>query len=151
MNNITIAIKIALIAHDRQLDKAGLPYILHPIRVMSKFTQEKYQIAAILHDVYEDSDRNILEVQDLFGNEIYDALVLLTHKKGVAYSSYIKDLKNNEISLAVKKQDLKDNMDYDRFSMALKCLDDSGRNKLIRKRNVYKKAYDYLTDKIKDY
>jgi len=151
MNDITMAIQIALIAHDGQLDKAGYPYILHPIRVMSNFTQEKYQIVAVLHDVYEDSDRNILEVKDLFGEEIYDALNLLTHEKRIPYSTYIKALKNNDIARAVKLQDLKDNTNKDRFYKALEKLDDNGKDRLIRKSNVYDKAIKYLKDKITDY
>ena len=54
---INKAISIAAKAHDGQLDKAGKPYIFHPLRVMLYAEgDEKVKCAAVLHDVLEDSD-----------------------------------------------------------------------------------------------
>ncbi len=50
------AIKIAVLAHESQIDKAGKPYILHPLRVMLKGTDEEEMICGVLHDVLEDSE-----------------------------------------------------------------------------------------------
>lgn len=53
------AIALAEYAHRNQTDKAGLPYIEHPRRVMQKVQAQGglpyVQIAAILHDVTEDT------------------------------------------------------------------------------------------------
>lgn len=62
------AIALAVEAHKNQLDKAGMPYILHPLRVMLAVAEynpkvmgtpteynEDVMIAAILHDVVEDT------------------------------------------------------------------------------------------------
>lgn len=53
------AIALAEYAHRNQLDKAGLPYIDHPMRVMqtvqAQGVQPYVQIAAVLHDVTEDT------------------------------------------------------------------------------------------------
>lgn len=53
------AIALAEFAHRSQLDKAGLPYIEHPKRVLAKVQAQGalpyVQIAAILHDVTEDT------------------------------------------------------------------------------------------------
>jgi len=53
------AITLAEFAHRNQLDKAGLPYIDHPRRVLAKVQAQGglpyVQIAAILHDVTEDT------------------------------------------------------------------------------------------------
>ncbi len=50
------AYMIANRAHKGQVDKAGKPYILHPLYVMSKMHTEEEAIVAILHDVIEDTD-----------------------------------------------------------------------------------------------
>jgi (p)ppGpp synthase/HD superfamily hydrolase len=53
------AIALAEFAHRNQIDKAGLPYIEHPRRVLAKVQARGglpyVQIAAILHDVTEDT------------------------------------------------------------------------------------------------
>ncbi len=50
------AIEIAAAAHRGQADKAGQPYILHPLRVMLACQGEATRIVAVLHDVIEDND-----------------------------------------------------------------------------------------------
>lgn len=53
------AIALAEFAHRNQVDKAGLPYIDHPRRVLAKVQAQGalpyVQMAAILHDVTEDT------------------------------------------------------------------------------------------------
>ena len=53
------AIALATFAHRSQKDKAGLDYIQHPLRVLAKVQAQGalpyVQIAAILHDVTEDT------------------------------------------------------------------------------------------------
>ena len=49
------AIVIAVEAHKGQTDKAGAPYILHPLRMMMRLKSEAEMVTAILHDVIEDS------------------------------------------------------------------------------------------------
>jgi (p)ppGpp synthase/HD superfamily hydrolase len=52
------AILLATMAHKDQIDKAGLPYILHPLHVMQAVIQTQgpgeVAMAAVLHDVVED-------------------------------------------------------------------------------------------------
>ena len=53
------AIALAALKHKGQTDKAGAPYILHPLRVMlglGPHATEDERIAAVLHDVIEDCD-----------------------------------------------------------------------------------------------
>ena len=54
MNYLDKAIQIATTAHSNQVDKAGKPYILHPLRVMFKMDTETEMIVAVLHDIMED-------------------------------------------------------------------------------------------------
>ena len=55
MSTIERAIEIASSAHAGQIDKAGQPYIFHPLRVMLRVSSEHEQMAAVLHDVVEDT------------------------------------------------------------------------------------------------
>ena len=56
MSTIEKAIEIATIAHAGDIDKAGAPYIFHPIRLMLAVTTPSEQMAAVLHDTVEDTD-----------------------------------------------------------------------------------------------
>jgi (p)ppGpp synthase/HD superfamily hydrolase len=48
------AIAIAAEAHAGQVDKAGAPYVLHPLRMMLGMSSNDERIVAVLHDVCED-------------------------------------------------------------------------------------------------
>ena len=50
------AIKLAYIAHKDQYDKAGLPYITHPLHLAEYMDDEYTTVTALLHDVVEDTD-----------------------------------------------------------------------------------------------
>ena len=111
------AIETAAKAHDGQRDKAGKPYILHPIRVMLGVEGEYEQCAAVLHDVLEDTE---ITAEDLkkegFPDEVIEALKLLTRTEEDDYFDYVNRLKPNKIARAVKLSDLKDNMDMSRIA-----------------------------------
>lgn len=49
------ALQIAIKAHAGQVDKAGVPYVFHPIRVSCKCVTDEEKIVALLHDVIEDT------------------------------------------------------------------------------------------------
>lgn len=59
MMNLTDCIALAEFAHRNQIDKAGMPYIEHPKRVMQNVQAQGaipyVQMAAVLHDVTEDT------------------------------------------------------------------------------------------------
>ena len=110
MNKYELALKIATEAHKGQVDKAGVPYINHPLTVASLVDTEEEKIVALLHDTIEDT--NITE-QDLlnygFSNKIVEAVKLLTHNKNVPYMDYIAKIKDNELARKVKIADLTHN------------------------------------------
>ena len=54
MTPLETAIEIAVRAHAGQVDKAGAPYILHPLRMMLRMSSPTEMMAAVLHDVVED-------------------------------------------------------------------------------------------------
>lgn len=74
-NLLSRAVEYAARAHDGQVRKGtNLPYIVHPIEVAAicaTFTDDAEVLAAAaLHDVVEDTDVTIDEVEDLFGTRV---------------------------------------------------------------------------------
>jgi guanosine-3',5'-bis(diphosphate) 3'-pyrophosphohydrolase len=108
------AIALAASAHAGQLDKAGQPYILHPLRVMLAFkpTEVDEQIAAVLHDVVEDTHLT-LDALRLYGlpDHLVDAIDALTKRKaaGETYRDYVRRLAGNRIARRVKVADITHN------------------------------------------
>ena len=108
--------KIAEKAHQGQADKGGQPYILHPLRVAEKCEQTEEKIAALLHDVLEDSEYTLEDLKkEGFSDEILKALVCLTHREGEGYMEYIERVCENPLAARVKYADLQDNMDISRI------------------------------------
>ncbi len=71
---ISKALKLSKNAHKGQTRKSGEPYILHPI-IVAVFTamisnDETMIVSALLHDVVEDTDFTIEELEDIFGKEV---------------------------------------------------------------------------------
>ena len=113
------AIAIAAEAHAGQKDRAGAPYILHPIQLMIQMDSESAMMAAVLHDVVENS---VWTLDDLrkegFSNEVLNAVDSLTHrdKEGEDYWDYIQRAKSDPIAIKVKLADLEDNLNPDRLN-----------------------------------
>ena len=116
MDLLNKAIEIAATAHSGQVDKAGEPYILHPLRVMLSGSTETERICAVLHDVIEDSDMTIQQLSQLgFPAEILTIIPLLTKQQGETYEDFISRLLPNQVACQVKLADLSDNMDLSRI------------------------------------
>lgn len=133
------AIQVAVNAHAGQMDKAGQPYILHPMRVMmSLFTLEE-KIVGILHDVVEDTTVTMhdLVVVYKFPSTILYAVEALTHRDGESYTDYILRVKKCPLAVRVKLADLKDNMNKDRIPFP------SERD--VKRWEKYERAYAVLT------
>lgn len=115
---VTDAYHLAAQAHNGQVDKAGKPYILHPMRVASNVSNDDIAMTvALLHDVVEDTDVTLDELAESFPPEVTDALALLTHDKNVPYLDYIRAIRDseNQTAIKVKIADLNDNMDLTRL------------------------------------
>jgi (p)ppGpp synthase/HD superfamily hydrolase len=113
---LTLAIAIASEAHAGQLDKAGKPYIAHPLYVMSQMHGIESQIVAVLHDVIEDSAWTITDlVRQGFPPLIIEAIEAITKKQGESYTDYILRVKSNAIAHQVKIADVRHNMDISRI------------------------------------
>lgn len=113
--NTKKAIIIAYNAHINQKDRSGLPYILHPIYLAEQMDTEEECIVALLHDVVEDTDITLEELEKEFSKTVIDALKLLTHDKDTDYFEYIEKIKSNPLAVKVKLADLKHNSDETRL------------------------------------
>lgn len=109
------AMRIAYAAHHGQTDKSGQPYIFHPFHLAEQMTDEITACAALLHDVVEDTDVTIEELEREFPAEVTDALRLLTHEKGTDYFEYVRAIADNPVAKAVKLADLAHNSDESRL------------------------------------
>jgi (p)ppGpp synthase/HD superfamily hydrolase len=118
MSTLERAIAIAAEAHARQVDKAGVPYILHPLRLMLRMETDDERIVAVLHDVAEDSpawDLDRLRAEG-FSERVILAIDFLTRRAGESYEEFIVRAGHNEIGRRVKLADLEDNSDLSRIA-----------------------------------
>lgn len=116
--NLERAIQIAVEAHAGQRDKAGEPYVLHPLRMMFAVKSEAERIVAVLHDVVEDCDSwsfDRLKAEG-FAPSILDALDSVTKRAGEDYTAFVQRAGLNPIGRSVKFADLQDNMDLSRIA-----------------------------------
>ena len=133
--------EIAKAAHEGQVDKAGKPYIEHPMRVMKMGKTVEEKIAGVLHDVVEDSDWTfeMLEKEGI-PKDVMDALRCVTKlSEDEDYDHFIARVKTNPLAVKVKLNDLKDNMDITRL--------DQVTEKDLARLNKYIRAYKQLTAK----
>ena len=110
------ALALAAKAHKGQRDKAGEPYILHPIRLMLSVPDEPARIVALLHDVVEDTETSMEELRAAgYPEDLLAALDCVTRRDTETYEEFIDRIAPNELARRVKLADLADNMDPSRF------------------------------------
>ena len=133
------AIRLCFEAHKDQLDKSGLPYVFHPFHLAEQMTEENTVVAALLHDVVEDTPYTFDDLLAMgFGEEVVAALRLLTHDDAVPYMDYVANIKANPIARAVKLADLRHNSDLSRL--------DAVDEKALRRCEKYAEAIRLLTE-----
>ncbi len=111
MATLERAIQIATFAHWGQKDKAGNPYILHPLRIMLKMDTLERMMIAVLHDVIEDSHWTLENLRDEgFSPTVIKGVDALTRRRGETYQSYIERVKHHSLVIPIKLGDLEDNM-----------------------------------------
>lgn len=110
------AARIAAVAHEYQVDKAGEAYILHPLRLMARAQTDDARIVALLHDVVEDSDWTLEAlVAEGFPTRIVDAIGHLTNREEESYDDFISRVLTSQLAARVKLLDIEDNMDMTRL------------------------------------
>jgi (p)ppGpp synthase/HD superfamily hydrolase len=117
------ALKHAVKAHAGQVDKCGEPYILHPVAVaealdaavfslFDRREREAMVVAALLHDVWEDTDYNrhngdLSRVEQIVLEDI-------TQAEGEPYAAYIERVAANPLTGTIKLADLWHNLQPER-------------------------------------
>ena len=136
MNDLERAIDIAVDAYAGQTDKAGETYIRHPLRVMQAMSTDRERVVALLHDIVEDSEYTLDEIEQEFSAEVRDAVDALTKREGEPYQEFVERAGEIPTARRVKIADIEDNMDLTR-------LDEVSESSLERQRK-YHRAWSHL-------
>lgn len=114
------AVALAEFAHRNQFDKAGMPYIEHPKRVLENVKAQGgrpfVQVAAVLHDVTEDTSFTLQMLLDLGFSPAAVELVRLVDKNTYMCSdgkifldAYYTEISRNVDAKMIKAADIRDN------------------------------------------
>ena len=132
------AILLAAQAHRGQRDKAGAPYILHPLRMMLRLRSPHAMMAAVLHDVVEDTPWTLDQLRQAgYPPAVVAAVECLTARADESYEAFIERVQGNPIARQVKIADLEDNMDIRRLPVI-------GERDAARL-SKYRRAWEWLT------
>lgn len=105
------ALLLAVIGHGGQEDKGQNSYIRHPLRVMEKMDSEDEMIVAVCHDLIEDTEFNLQDLEHLgFTLNQLKSLDALTKREGEHYAERIERVANSTVARKIKVEDIKDNL-----------------------------------------
>ncbi len=129
MNKVQMAIEVATKAHEGQKDKLGEDYIKHPLRVhrnlttnpkfknLDALTREDCEVAALLHDVIEDTSITAKELLDLgFSARSIRLVELLTKDKSKPKDDYFQVIREEPLARMIKLADIADNRNRNRVN-----------------------------------
>ena len=95
------ALAYSIDAHQHQYRKSGEPYIIHPILVASIVSSitadESMAIAALLHDVVEDTPATIEDIDTLFGKDVAHLVEGLTKIDNIRDAELIPSSSNEKL------------------------------------------------------
>ena len=146
------ALSMAEEAHQFQFREEGVGYIIHPIRVAIilfselKIFRSDILAAALLHDVVEDSEKTIEDIEANFGKKISGLVQNLTRERP-------KREKENEKKESKKKK-FRELSKASQDTRVIKCADllDNMRSwKLINKENSLWKKFPRWIKEAKEY
>lgn len=126
-------------AHAGQTDKAGKPYIHHPLRVSQLVKGGVDEIlTALLHDVAEDTEITLDDLRTLgYSDSVVNAVDCMSQREGEARKDYLNRLKPNETARRVKLADLTHNSDISRIK--------DPQEKDFRRVENYKREMEFLS------
>lgn len=128
-------------AHAGQFDRAGLPYVGHPMRVAGRMQTPETQVVGWLHDTVEDTAVTLKDIEAAFGPETAAAVDAISRREGEKWRDYLVRVKANPTATAVKLSDLIDNSNLSRLPTV--TLRD------VKRQKRYNKALKYLMDEEK--
>lgn len=144
-NNVMLSKMIGLVASEfvGKVDKGGMPYVLHCLKVMhyTKSDDLELMMIAVGHDLIEDTKITEIDLKKMgFSNRVVRAISLLTKKEGQSYEDYKEAVFSNQDAMIVKMADLRHNSDIRR----LKGL----REKDIKRMVKYHEFYTELKERL---
>ena len=108
---------------------------------MNNVDRMESKIVAVLHDIIEDTECTVDILKEWEINEdAIESINTLTHKEGMSYMEYIREISYDFIAIEVKLADLKCNMDLSRLNRKVT-------NKDLERNKKYMKAYYFLLSK----
>lgn len=136
----------------RRSDRGGRPYIGHLLRVAGEAaisvdagSARDALIAGLLHDLVEDRNPTLEDLRRAgFPGRVIDAVGLVTKPPGLdgddetAVRPYLEGIKKDTLALAVKRADIRDNLDERRAAE----LSDDDRPRLRRRYEMYLRILD---------
>lgn len=136
---INVAAEMAVRGHRNQVDKIGMPYILHPMAVASLLETPEQKCAGLLHDILEDTDMTEEGLREAgIPERVIEIVKLVTHEKpceGKDYEEYLARIKADPDARAVKLADLTHNTDPRRAAQDTNA---------AARREKYAKAKEFL-------
>ena len=143
LGRVRAAFELAARAHADQKRKDGSPYVTHAVAaaeiIVEMGMDEDSIVAALLHDVIEDTDYTADDLRALGISEAaMEAILLLTHDEAVPYLDYVRNLKDNPLARKVKIADLHHNAQLSRL--------DEVRPRDLERLEKYKAACEILGD-----
>jgi len=112
MKDLRSAVALAFDLHAGQTDKGGAPYIMHPLGVLGLLptsATEAERIAAVLHDVVEDCEWDIVMVRDWYGDDVADTVDALSKRDGESNKAYLARVMSSRSAMIVKLADMEHN------------------------------------------
>lgn len=146
MKQLAKAISITSAAFENELDKGGVPYIMHCLHVMNivgKKTEKDAEMMciAVMHDLVEDTDWTIADLRSTgFSDRVCQGVSDMTHDPHETYDEYLETIAGNPDTVIVKLADLKHNSD----PMRMKGLRTKDLDRIVK----YHKAHAYLVGKL---
>ena len=139
---LAAAIKLSASAHENQFDKGGMPYVLHPLKVMHYLKTDDIELMciAVLHDVIEDCHVTSVELRKIGMTErVISGVIAMTRRNKESEDDKFMRLSSNKDAVLVKLCDLRHNMDIRRLKGV--------QEKDLKRMNAYCELYAKLKDK----
>lgn len=111
LKRIGEAYNLAFLKHDGQFRRSGDPYITHPVEVAYIISElhggPNTIIAALLHDVVEDTNTTLEEIERFFGEDVKDMVDGVTKISQISFKSEISQAENHQKMLLAMSKDIR--------------------------------------------